>query len=49
MKAAWSAIQNLANEGFEIENRILEGGAWNVIKPMRNLEVAPSWSIRSIF
>jgi len=26
-KAASSAIQNLANEGFEIENRILEGGA----------------------
>ena len=38
-RAAWSAIRLAASEGYE--NIILEGDAWNVIEPIRNVDVDP--------
>ena len=45
-RAAWSAIRLVASEGYE--NIILDGDAWNVIKPIRNADVDPHWSIKSL-
>ena len=45
-KAAWSAMMLVASEGYE--NIILEGDAWNVIEPIRNADVDPHWSIKSL-
>ena len=38
-RATWSAIRLAASEGYE--NIILEGDAWNVIEPIRNVDVDP--------
>ncbi|KAK9995936.1 hypothetical protein SO802_020622 [Lithocarpus litseifolius] len=46
-RAAWCAMRCAMNE--EVKNIILEGDAWNVIEPLKKLDVAPHWSIRSIF
>ena len=45
-RAAWYAMRCAVNEGFQ--NIILEGDAWNVIEPLKNSDVTPHWSIRSI-
>ena len=45
-KAACRAIRLAASEGYE--NIILEGDAWNVIEPIRNADVDPHWSIKSL-
>ena len=45
-RAAWSAIRLAASEGYE--NIILEGDAWNVIEPIRNVDVDPHQSIKSL-
>ena len=36
-----------ASEGYE--NIILEGDAWNVIEPIRNADVNPRWSIKTLY
>ena len=46
-RVAWCAMRCAMNEGFK--NIILEGDAWNVIEPLKKSDVAPHWSIRSIF
>ena len=48
-RATWSAIRLavVASEGYE--NIILEGDAWNVIKPIRNVDVDPQWSIKTLY
>ena len=48
-RAAWSAIRLAiaASEGYE--NIILEGDAWNVIEPIRNADVDPRWSIKTLY
>ena len=45
-RATWYAMRRAVNEGFQ--NIILEGDAWNVIKPLKKSDVTPHWSIRSI-
>ena len=45
-RAAWSAMMLVVNEGYE--NIILEGDVWNVIKPIRNADVDPHWSIKAL-
>ena len=46
-RAAWCAIRCAMNEAFQ--NIFLKGDAWNVIEPLKKSDVAPHWSIRSIF
>ena len=48
-RAAWSAIRLavVASEGYE--NIILEGDAWNVIEPIRNVDDDPHWSIKTLY
>ena len=46
-RVAWCAMRCAMNEGFK--NIILEGDAWNVIELLKKSDVAPHWSIRSIF
>ena len=45
-RATWYAMRCVVNEGFQ--NIILEGDAWNVIEPLKKLDVTPHWSIKSI-
>ena len=47
VRVAWCAMRCAMNEGFK--NIILEGDVWNVIEPLKKSDVAPHWSIRSIF
>ena len=45
-RAAWSVITLTASESYK--NIILEGDAWNVIEPIRNANVDPHWSIKTL-
>ena len=45
-RATWYVMRCAVNEGFQ--NIILEGDAWNVIEPLKKLDVTPHLSIKSI-
>ena len=45
-RVAWCAMRCAMNEGFK--NIILEGDVWNVIEPLKKLDVTSHWSIKSI-
>ena len=48
-RAAWNAIRLVVSASEGYENIILEGDAWNVIKPIHNTNVDPHWSIKTLY
>ena len=46
-EATWCAICRATAKGFH--GIIIEGDAWNVIKPLQKSGLSPHWSIKAIF